>query len=443
MATQAGQLNRAYVSAIDFMDQREIMNKMLDIWDDEATIVDIMEATGRYVQTSQETFHYHVNTRLHASATVNAIEAAPAAGAATDVVLTAGSVKPRLGDIMLTPGGYRSLVTAVVTDTITVKPLNSASIAHEALAVNDKVTFFSNAYAEGTGANPGYIYGSNRYSNNIQIIKGDFSVTDLQAKTKVEVEFEGKPYYFIKGINDAFNRFKMDIAYSILLGEKSASLTDQNSKAVLTTQGLEKSIRGNGVVLPLDQTSYTTFQTTFRLFNRGLDQARGPKEYWMWNGADISNYFDDWLTQLTGLTAGGISYNSFGKGDAKKKAVDLGFNSWTMYDRTFHKKKLDALDNPQITAATNFKYPNMMFLIPANKVKCNHDGETKDRFRIRYIASPADPRIMQEGPTKYLEILTGGLAPNPTSKEAKLDVTYTTWQGPEFLGLEHFGITQL
>jgi UDP-2,3-diacylglucosamine pyrophosphatase LpxH len=440
---QAQQLNRTYVSSINFMDQREILGQVLDLYDEMDTIVDVMMETGRFVVSDQETFYYHVNERLHKAATSAGILAQPAAGAASTVALTAGSVKPRVGDIMLTPGRYRSLVTAVSGNDVTVKPLNDASIAHEALTATTKLTFFSNAYAEGTDVNGGYIYGTSLYSNNIQIIKGEFSVTDLQAMTKVEVEFEGKNYYFIKGQADAFNRFKMDVAYAWLLGEKSNNLTDANGKKVLTTHGLEKSVRGSGINLPLATNDFATFEANFRSFNRAIDQARGPKEYWMWNGPDISNYIDDWLTQKEGLKAGGIQYNSFGASNPKQRSVDLGFDSFKIYNRTFHKKTLDALDNIELTAAAGFTYPSTMFLIPATKIKCNHSGEMKDRFRVRYLEAPQNSGVNVASSKEYYEVLTGGLAPVPTSNTMELNISYQTWQGPEFLGLEHFAVNTL
>lgn len=437
------QLDRQYVSSIQFMDQREIMNKVLDLYDEMDTIVDIMQSTGRYIPSSQETFYYHVNERLHRAATSAGVLAQPAVGAQSTVALTAGSVKPRVGDIMLTAGRYRSLVTAVSGNNVTVKPLNNTVIAHEALTGTSKLTFFSNAYAEGTDVNGGYVYDTSLYSNNIQIIKGNFSVTDLQAMTKVEVEFEGKNYYFIKGQADAFNRFKLDVAYTILLGEKSNNLTDAAGKKVLTTHGLEKSVRGSGIQLPLVTTSYADFEADFRDFNRAIDQARGPQEYWMWNGPDISNYFDDWLAQKDPLKNGGIVYNSFGQGDQKKRSIDLGFDSFRIYDRTFHKKKMAALDNIELTAASGFTYPNTMFLIPATKIKCNHDGEMKDRFRVRYLEAPQNSGINVASSKEYYEVLTGGLAPMPTSSKMELNIAYQTWQGPEFLGLEHFAINTI
>jgi UDP-2,3-diacylglucosamine pyrophosphatase LpxH len=440
---QAQQLNRTYVSSINFMDQREILGQVLDLYDEMDTIVDIMQETGRFVVSDQETFYYHVNERLHKAATSNGVLAQPAAGASSTVALTAGSVKPRVGDIMLTPGRFRSLVTAVSGNNVTVKPLNNALVAHEALTATTKLTFFSNAYAEGTDVNGGYIYGTSLYSNNIQIIKGEFSVTDLQAMTKVEVEFQGKNYYFIKGQADAFNRFKMDVAYAWLLGEKSNNLTDADGKKVLTTHGLEKAVRGSGINLPLATSDFATFEANFKAFNRGLDQARGPKEYWMWNGPDVSNYFDDWLTQKEGLKAGGIQYNSFGTANPKQKSIDLGFDSFKIYNRNFHKKTLDALDNVELTAASGFTYPSTMFLIPSTKIKCNHSGEMKDRFRIRYLEAPQNAGVNVASSKEYYEVLTGGLAPVPTSSVMELNIAYQTWQGPEFLGLEHFGINTL
>ena len=435
-----GQMNSTYVSAINFMKQREIMNKVVDLFNEEETIVDIMDLCDRYVPTAVKEYVYHANTRLHAAATVAVAGAAqPAAGATSVVPLTSGSVKPIVGSMMLTAGRHRSVVTAVSGDNVTVKPLSGSTIAHAALASLDKVTFFSNAYAEGTGANIGYKWPTIQYENNIQIIKQKYSVTDIAAFEKVEVEFEGEPYYYIKGVNDVFGRFKMDIAYAILLGEKG-SFTDASGATVYTTQGLEKATRGSGTNLALRVDTTANFRTDFRSFNRAFDQARGPLEYWALCGPDMGNYFDDWLTELEGVKAGGVVYNSFNGMDGKKRAIQLGFDSFRIYDRTFHKKKMAALDNPQITAATSFTYPSTVFFIPGDKVKTQYDAEKKDRFRIRYFEAPAAKGLTVNRTDQYHEVLTGGLAPTPTSDVMELNTTFTTWQGTEFVGLEHFGI---
>lgn len=437
---QKGTLDRQYLSTIEFMDKREILNKVLDLYDEEQTIVDVLDMTNRYVPTSQEIYHYHVNERLHRAATVASALPQPAAGAASNVALTAGSVKPRIGDLMITGGRVRSYVSAVNGNTITVKPVNEDNVAHEAFLGNEQVTFFSNGYGEGTGVEDGYIYGTKKYENNIQIIKGEFTVTDLQAMTQVEVEFKGKPYYFIKAQHDVFTRFKMDVAYAFLLGERSKGLVDANGKKVWTTHGLEKSVRQSGIDLPLRTDTNENFRADFKAITRALDKARGPQEYWLWAGANIDNAFDDFVGSLDELKAGGLVYNSFGNTNPKQKAVDLGFDSFRIYKRTWHKKRLDALDNPELTAATGHSYPDTVFMIPATKIKCNYDSEMKDRFRVRYLTPPAGEGINVVNSREYKEIRLGGLAPVATNAVMESQIVYNTWQGVEFLGLEHFAI---
>lgn len=440
---QTGELNREYLSTIDFMDKREILNKVLDLYDEEQTIVDILDMCNRYVPTDQETYRYHVNERLHAAATTSGILAQPAVGAASNITLTAGSVKPRVNDMMITAGRNRSFVQAVAGNVITVVPINEDNVAHEAFAGGEKVTFYSNGYGEGTGVEDGYIYGTKIYENNIQIIKGEFTVTDLQAMTQVEVEFKGKPYYFIKAQHDVFTRFKMDVAYAFLLGERSKGLVGADGKKIWSTQGLEKSVRQSGIDLALRTDTTANFRADFKTITRALDKARSPKEYWLWAGADIDNAFDDFVGDYNELRSGGLQYNSFGTTNPKQKSIDFGFDSFRIHGRTWHKKRLDALDNAELTSATGHTYPDTVFMIPATKIKCNHDSEMKDRFRVRYLTPPAGEGINVVNSREYKEIRLGGLAPVATNAEMKSQIVYNTWQGVEFLGLEHFAINSL
>lgn len=44
---------------------------------------------------------------------------------------------------------------------------------------------------------------------------------------------------------------------------------------------------------------------------------------------------------------------------------------------------------------------------------------------------------------EYMEITTGGLAPYPTSHTLNFAQSYTSYQGCEYAGLEHFGKNNL
>ena len=438
---QSGQLTSTYVSSTAFSPllRREILNKVIDVWDDKSTILDIMNMLNRYVPTDVFTYTYHTNERLHSAAEVTA-EAEPAAGAASTITLTSGSVKPRVNDIMLTPQRYQSIVTAVNGNDITVVPIDDSLIAHEAFLGGEKVSFPTNAYAEGTGVQEGYVYGTIPRQNNLQIIKKDFSVTDIAAFDKVEVEFMGKPYYMIKGQHDAFNKFQMDVAYALLLQRRGEATV--GGKTVYTTHGLEPSIRDNGLELNLDTTDLDLFRTDFKAFNRAIDQQRGPKEYWAWLGPDMNNFVDDFLGQITETKNGGIVYNSF-NGLGGKRAVELGFDSFHLYGRTWHKTAVPAFDHTEITAAEGMTYPWTFMAIPQTKIKCEHDNEMKDRLRVRYYEQPPSSNLGVGSSKEYYEIITGGLAPNPTNKEMRMDITYNTWQGLEVLGVEHFAINTI
>jgi hypothetical protein len=435
----AGVLDRQFVSSIEFMDQREIYPYVLDLFNEMGFLVDIMKLSDRFEVTSQEEYHMHSNERLSAAATVNGALAEPAAGADSVIAVTNLSVKPLKGDLMLTPGRFRGYVRSVSGNNITVAPVNEDFPAHEAFLGGESITFFSNAFPEGSDINEGYRWTTTQKTNNIQIIRRFYEVTDLEALTKVEVKFKGQEYYMIKQQIDNFNRFKKDVGYTWLYGERSKGLTE-GGKKVWTTHGLEKSIRDHGIDLPLRTDNLDNFGLDLKVMIRAQDQARGPAEYWAMNGPDIHNVMDDWLMTKEGLTNGGIVYNSFSGLGGKERAVEMGFSSFKIYGRTFHMKKLEALDDIGVSAATGHTYPSTVFMVPANKVLINHNDGYVDRFRIRYMEAPKGVGLGVKSSREYYEITGGGLSNNPTNHKLTFTNSYTTWQGCEYAGLEHFSI---
>ena len=72
MAIQFGQLDKNYVSSVDFLDQREILNQVLNITNEEKSFVDIMEMMGKSIVTANPTYHHWVNEEIYQVLTVNA-----------------------------------------------------------------------------------------------------------------------------------------------------------------------------------------------------------------------------------------------------------------------------------------------------------------------------------------------------------------------------------
>jgi hypothetical protein len=237
--------------------------------------------------------------------------------------------------------------------------------------------------------------------------------------------------------HDTLQKHRADIAHQILVG-KQAKIADPNTgEDVYFTQGIRKYILGGdgvvntsgGVDLPL--TAAVT-QANFRTMSRALDKRGAPKEFWLWPGGDLRADLNDVLLQLPGVDVG-IVYNSWGIGDGKKRAFDLGVDSVKLYGRTFHIKDLMAYDNPQVFGATNFDFAAEGYLIPTGKIKADKSGNMQDRLCMRYMSGDGTD-------LKHLETLTGKLAPVPTDDEASLKVGYQSVMGLQALGIRQFGI---
>lgn len=438
MAIAAGNIDRSFLSTVSFtntLEQREILKDVLDIYDEEASMLDIMDWTGKSKATAQTEYFTVQNNFLYATATVKTPgTSAGAAGASVDITCVgATSVKPVVGELMLFSNGVVGYVSAVSSATdfvITVKPVNSAD-SIPAAATGAKLSFFSNAYAEGTGSNQMRKSDLIKRSNKLQIFKTKTSVTDIAYGSKIEVEFKGKPYYFLKQQHDAYLKHRMDILYAILFGRESAGLTDASGNAINTTRGLRDTIINAGGIVSNTATGNTIALSDLAALSRLMDANRCPSEYLLWAGADFDNTFDTNITAATQFVNGAINYGAFnGKKDI---AISLGVNSLSAYGRTFHKKRLNALSHPQVTStATNTAYTKEAYLVPAGKIKVEQGGGQVDRMMVRYLEMPEGLN------SRFREKMLGGLAPVPTSDTDTLDIVYSSIEGLETVGNEHF-----
>jgi hypothetical protein len=438
MAIGAGNIDRTFLSTVSFtntLEQREILKDVLDIYDEEASMLDVLDWTGKAKATAQTEYFTVQNNFLYATATVKTPgTSAGSAGAPVDITCVgATSVKPVVGELILFANGVVGYVSAISSATdfvITVKPVNSAD-AIPAAATGAKLSFFSNAYAEGTASNQMRKSDLIKRSNKLQIFKTKTSITDIAYGSKIEVEFKGKPYYFLKQQHDAYLKHRMDILYAVLFGRESAGLTDAAGNAINTTRGLRDTIVNAGGITSNTATGGTIATSDLAALSRLMDANRCPSEYLLWAGADFDNTFDTNISAATQFVNGAINYGSFG--GSKEVAINLGINSFYAYGRTLHKKRLNALSHPQVTStATNVNYTKEAYLVPAGKIKVEQGGGQVDRMMVRYLEMPEGLN------SRFREKMLGGLAPTPTSDTDTLDIVYTSIEGLETVGNDHF-----
>lgn len=467
----ANQLNKNYVSSVAFLDQREILNKILDVTNEESSFLDIMELTGRSQVTNVPVYHHFVNQELYV------LGATTGATSGTTQTLTLATTSPTYGDgttanaytyaqagdlVLLGSGAVAYVTSKPAANQIAIKALDGVSIS---VGSGEKITFFSNAAGEGSLSPEARRWGVTKYLNQVQTFKAKFQVTDIQKASKVEVEFNGKPFFMYKGQHESLMKFRGDISNALMFGKISAStafsatagvqsgfpeggsatLLDAESNPVSTTMGLDQYASLYGY----SQTTATASTYTLselQTLTQQLNRLRAPQEYFLFVGTTMNIAFDNMLNALgnsgiltgdsnpTAGTAKTYSYGGAISANARinlsGSSIELGIDKVKIYGRTFYKKYLPILDHPYIVNTSSaHKLAESAYGVPATKQK-TLDSQMLDRIQVRYMANDGTD-------LKYREILLGGLAPVPTNERSVLEIHYQSTQGLQILGANH------
>jgi hypothetical protein len=422
-----GAINKSYVSSINFLDQREILNKVLDITNEESSFLDVMELTGRSNPTSVPSYHHFVNEELYVLGTVASGGATPAVTLNLVIDATAYA-STNEGELVLFPSGKVGYVVSKAgSNTIVVKSVDGTNIT---VANSGIISFFSNAAGEGSLSPAAKKWGLTKYYNQVQTFKGKFEITDIQKASKVEVEFQGKPFYMYKGQHESLVKFRGDISAALMFGRMSATqysdtnpaLVDSEGKPVQTTMGMDQYVTSMGINQDL-ATAGTLALADIQTLTQTLNKARCPQEYFVFLGTTQNILWDNLFNNLgnSALLSQGARFQIAGKN------IDLGIDTVKIYGRTFHKKYLPILDHKNIINFTgSYNAKDSAYGVPAGKIKTN-DGQVVDRIGVRYMAGDGTD-------LKYREILLGGLAPVPTNERSVLEIHYQSTQGLEILG---------
>lgn len=422
-----GGINKSYVSSTAFLDQREILNKVLDVTNEEMSFLDIMELTGRSTPTSVPEYHHFVNEEMYVKATVTSGGATPG-DTLTLVIDSTAYAYVNVGELVLFPSGKVGIVTTKTGPaSIVVKNVDSADGDLDVIN-GGTIAFFSNAAGEGSLSPAAKRWGLTKYANQVQIFKQKFEVTDIQKASKVEVEFQGKPFYMYKGQHESLMKFRYDVSAALFFSRKSATkfsdaspaLTDAEGKPIQTTMGVDQYVTSMGKNIAV---TGTVDLDEIKLITQELNKDRCPQEYFLFVGTEKNIAFDNLFNNLgnTALLSQGARFQIAGS------SLELGIDTVKIYGRTYYKKFLPLLDHKNIVNFTGgYNAATAAYGIPASKIKTN-DGQMVDRMGVRYMA---------EGSTdfKYREILLGGLAPVPTNERSVLEIHYESIQGLEILG---------
>ena len=224
MAVTQGTMTKAFVSAIDFLDQRDIDPHIYDQARDR-DFTDIMKMVNRTKPAKMFFYNNFVNNDVYEVGTISSVTST---GLAQIIfVINTATTFPRVGDLIMTSNsnniGKQARVQAVTfgsgTATLTVRSVGGNASPFYA-TVNDTVAFSSNAFAEKSSAPTNRRYGMTKYYNNIQIFREVDEITDVQKVAKIETDMQMLAYQTI----EKYIKLKGDISVQMLAGAQSSTL---------------------------------------------------------------------------------------------------------------------------------------------------------------------------------------------------------------------------
>lgn len=404
-----------YLAADDYMMDREVLNEVVDGYN-EQSFLRFLEITNRAKESKNTVFSHYEKGLMYRSVGIGAVIGTPTASSAVitltaDSYTTVGSLTGNIDraplkatDVVMLPGGIHAYVTvktsptpaggsgfiAQFTDgvspsgtttrfTIVRRDGDTTSNIGTAVAAmvtsGERMIAYTNAHAEGSYLPvEGMDALNTRYIGQMQIWKTVASITgDADSNSPIIPWLNGSFKYTSKQRAEALIKHKADMGWANLLSP-GGSFTNAAGEKVLLTKGMEGYLKDLGNNYP--------FTSTFDLADLNAIVALikanwGGREYMWVMGAELRASVETLLRTFT--ANGNLSYNSFGIGSDKQRAIDLGFDSFHFGGITFHLIEEQLFNHPQVTGLAGMDYANTGFLIPTEDQKVTYMDEYMQR----------------------------------------------------------------
>jgi hypothetical protein len=453
MAVSTGNMVKSFVSAIDFLDQRDIDPNIYDQSRDRA-FTDIMKIVNRTKPAKMFFYNNFVNQDVYEVATVASVTSGSGTPTVVFVINTATTF-PRVGDLIKTSNaaniGKQARIQVVSGTSLTVQSVDNSNFT---VTAGDKIQFGSNAFAEQSTAPTNRRYGLTKYYNTIQIFREVDEISDVQKVAKIEVNVGGDyhilPYQTVQKVI----KLNGDISVQMLAGTPSAaSLTTSNNTMFTNAAPANSSPLLSDPVtgLPIQTTGgLDWYVTTYGISDQAsvlgtfgfveLDEIidnfianKAPTDMMVFMGSRAYRLISKFLKQLGSSSV-----------DSRRLSVDgksFDFNvehlSYGGYEFDF--VHVPIFDHPQLFSATLVADVNgSMYFVPKDQVDTVDNGR-QPRMQIRYTPTPFMGSAANKSSNGMItEWRTGALAEIPTSSTMQLHTDWETAQGLECLAVKHF-----
>jgi len=445
MPVTQGTMIKSFVSAIDFLDQRDIDPNIYDQSRDKA-FTDIMKMVNRYKPATMFNYHNFVNNDVYEVGTISSVSTTGLAQ--ITFTINTASTFPRVGDLIMTSNtnniGKQARIQTVTygsgTATLTVRSVGGNSAAFFA-TVGDNVAFSSNAFSEKSVAPENRRYGLTKYYNLIQIFREVDEISDIQKVAKIEVNVGGDYHILPYQTGQKYIKLQGDISVQMLAGVQSSTLfNDSNpfltdlttSLPVQTTGGLDWYVTTYGIS---DQAAVLgTFG--FTELDEIIDNFianKAPTDQMVFMGSKAYRVISKFLKNLasSGVTSVRMII------DGKTLDFEVEHLSYGGYEFDF--VHVPIFDHPQLfSASLRADVNGSLYFVPKDQVDTVDNGR-QPRMQIRHTPTPFMGNAANKSANGIItEWRTGALAEIPTSSTMQLHTDWETGQGLECLAVKHF-----
>lgn len=444
MAVTQGIVTKSFVSAIDFLDQRDIDPNIYDQARDRA-FTDIMKIVNRYKPCTMYFYNNFVNADVYEVGTISAVTSTGLAQ--ITFTINTASTFPRVGDLIKTSNannvGKQARVQTVTfgsgTATLTVRSVGGNSSAFYA-AEGDLVQFGSDAFAEKSDAPVNRRYGLTKYYNNIQIFREVDEITDVQKVAKIEVNVGGDYHILPYQTVQKLIKLNGDISVQMIAGVQSTTLFNDSNPfladptsglPIQTTGGLDWYVTTYGISDEAAVLGTFGFTELDEIIDNWISN-KAPRDQMGFMGSRPKGVLDKFFKNLgsSGVTSVRMVI------DGRTVDMNVDHISYRGYEIDF--VYIPIYDHPQLFSPTLVSDINgSIYFVPKDQVDTVDNGR-QPRMQIRHTPSPFGAGRNGSNNGIIAEWRTGALAEVPTSSVAQLHTDWYTAQGLECIAVKHF-----
>lgn len=445
MAVTQGTMIKSYVSAIDFLDQRDIDPNIYDQARDRQ-FTDIMKIVNRYKPCTMFFYNNFVNANVYEVGTISAVTSTGLAQ--IQFTITGAPTYPRVGDLIMTSNSNNQNNQARVqvvsfgsgTATLTVRSVAGNSTPFYA-TVGDLVQFGSDAFPEKSSAPTNRRYPLTKYYNNIQIFREVDEITDVQKVAKIEVNVGGDYHILPYQVVQKYIKMQGDISVQMLAGTQSSTLfNDANpfladtttGLPIQTTGGLDWYIRTYGITDGAAVKGTFGFTELDDIIDNWIAN-KAPNDQMGFMGSRPKGVLDKFLKNLgsSGVTSVRMII------DGKSIDMDVDHLSYRGFEMDFI--YIPIYDHPQLFSPTLVSVINgSIYFVPKDQVDTVDNGR-QPRMQIRHTPTPFMGTAANKSANGIItEWRIGALSEIPTDGTSYLQTNWQTQQGLECLAVAHF-----